>query len=166
MLERQNISVGQIQSIAHQLETAEKPESSTQSPCSSPPTSSLSCEMAFLSQSPAHETLFLRPFCAYCQSSLWRLQWDRPGSFPLCDEDPGSRMGRSSKIWGQTIWQALRGEVRTTRWLCWDTGHLGPSRHPDIQKGERRCPWNHRLDSQTLKPCWTVPWDVQESLHA
>ena len=67
MLGRQNISVGQTQSVAHQLETSEAPASSTQSPRSSPPTSSLSCETAFLSPSPAH---VLRPFCAYCQSSL------------------------------------------------------------------------------------------------
>ena len=45
-------------------------------------------------------------------------------------------------------------------------GTWGPAGTPDTQKGERRHLWNHRLDSSTLKPCWTVPWDVQEALHA
>ena len=153
MLGRQNISVGQIQSVAHQLETSEEPESSTQSPRSSPPTSSLSCETAFLSQSPAH---VLRPFCACCQSSLWRLQWDCRGSFPLHDEDPGSRMGCSSKIWGQTTRQVLRGEVRTTRWLCWDMGHLGPGRHPWHPERRKKTsvePQTWFFDTQTMLDC-------------
>lgn len=162
MLGRQNISVGQIQSVAHQLETSEEPESSTQSPRSSPPTSSLSCETAFLRVLPMSSDPFVptvRAASEGCNGTVVEasrfMMRTRVAEWAAAVRSEDRPPDRCLEV------KSEQPDGYAETWGTW-----GPAGTPDTQKGERRHPWNHRLDSSTLKPCWTVPWDVQEALHA